>query len=336
MKLERLPSGSWHCRKTINGVTYSLTFDHKPNKIELDNEVKRIQGNSSADHYLSVREAMEKYCKIKENILSSATIVNYKSIVRNLPLWFLNMKIDRVTSIDIQRLINEYAADHSPKSVRNTNGFISAVFGVFAPDLRLTIKLPQKDKRENYVPTDAEIAIVLKESKGTPYELCFRLAVYGLRKSEMLAIDKDSITFTENGALLTVNKAKVVSEDGTYHVKERTKTEAGTRQIYIDDDLAHKIIEKGCVYDGFPGNILRELNRIQERNGLQKFRLHDFRVYYASMCHNKLNIPDAIIMQSGGWKSQQTMTNVYRKAMTDEVLKQQNAVIDRLKKIATN
>ena len=55
----------------------------------------------------------------------------------------------------------------------------------------------------------------------------------------------------------------------------------------------------------------------EKDNGLKRFRFHDLRHYSASIRH-ALNIPDAYIMQEGGWSSDSTLKSVYRHALDDE------------------
>lgn len=325
MKIYKLPSGNYNIRKTIEGTAYSITFDHKPNKLEIEKEIDKIKANSTSNHELTFGRAVEEYIEIKKNVLSTSTIVNYRSVVKNLSPSFVKMKIDKINSVVVQREINQYSIDRSPKTVRNASGLITAVMGMYAPDLKITIKLPQKIQKENYVPTDEEVALIIKDSEGSDYNLVYRLAVYGLRKSEMLAITADSL----DGNLLTIDSALVVGLDKKYHTKT-TKTESGTRKIYIDEELADDIRKKGYVYNGFPGNIIRDLHRRQDKYGLPHFRLHDFRVYFASMCHNKLGIPDATLMKMGGWKSQETMIKSYRRPMDETVIAAQQDVISHL------
>ena len=356
MKLEQLNSGSWHCRKTINGRTYSLTWDHKPNKLEIETEVNKIKKSSSANHEFDFRQAALQYIEINSNVLSPSTIPNYKSIVRNLPQWFVEMKVDRITQLDIQRAINEYTKgmeseeyDHFINSVkpdvvhfhtlmglpiefvRNASGLITPVMELYAPDLKINTKLPQKQKHIMNAPLDESIAAILKDSEGTDYELCYWLAVYGLRRSEIIAVTPQSI----KGNLLYINTARVISDDRSF-VKKTTKSEEGTRVIEIDDELARKIIEKGCVYSGYPGNILRDLHRRQDKLGIPRFRLHDFRVYYATFCHNVLKHSDAVLMQNGGWKTQETMIHSYRGTRDDIVQSAQSDVVKHVAELKQN
>ena len=44
MKAEILPSGSYRIKKVVKGVTYRVTFDHKPTQVEILTELsKRIE-----------------------------------------------------------------------------------------------------------------------------------------------------------------------------------------------------------------------------------------------------------------------------------------------------
>lgn len=329
MKIYKLPSGNYNIRKMVDGTSYSITFDHKPNKLEIEKEIELLRKNSTSDHDKTFEEATNALLEARKNILSSATVVNYKSVLRNLSASFKQTKIDKMNSLIIQNEINRYSKGRSPKTVKNAMGLITVVMAAFAPDQKISVKLPENKTNENYVPTDEEISLILKDSVGSDYELAYRCAVYGMRKSEMLAITPDSL----DGNLLTIDAAYVIGEDKKYHVKSTTKTQAGTRQFFIDEDLADAIRKKGCVYKGFPGNIVRDLHRRQDKFGIPHFRLHDFRVYYASMCHNILKLPDAVIMKNGGWKSQETMIKCYRKAMSETVVAAQNDVIAHLKEL---
>ena len=50
---------------------------------------------------------------------------------------------------------------------------------------------------------------------------------------------------------------------------------------------------------------------------LPHFRFHDLRHYCASIQH-AMGIPDAYIMQRGGWGSDTVLKNVYRHALKDK------------------
>ena len=289
MKIEKLPSGSYRIRKMYKGNTYTVVTDYKPTQKEalqlLSAEFDKVPSSSPA--HMTFEEAANKYMEVKGNVLSPSSIVGYKSTLRNLSDKFRAINISDISAIDIQKEINDYSANRSPKTVRNAHGFIS----------------------EPYIPSDEDVKRILARAKGTRYEIPLLLATFGLRRSEICALTIDDL----DGNTLTINKALVENEDGKFVIKP-TKTTAGTRKIYIPDYLADLIREKGEIYTHSPNQIYENLCKYQQELGIPHFKLHALRHYYASMSHS-LGIPDSYIMESGGWKSDNTLKSVYRHAM---------------------
>lgn len=313
MKIEKLPSGSYRMRKMYKGKTYTVITDYKPTQKEalqlLSAEFDKVPTSSV---HMTFEEAANKYMEVKANVLSPSSINGYKSVLRNLSEPFKSSNLSDITSVDIQKEINDYSATRSPKTVRNAHGFISAVLGMFRPEMNISTTLPQKRKNDEYIPSDEDVKRILQHAKGTRYEIPLLLATFGLRRSEICALTLDDL----DGNILTINKALVLNEDKEFVIKS-TKTTDGTRQIYLPDYLADLIRQNGTIYDGFPGSIRRYLANAQDALGIKHFRLHALRHYYASMSHS-LGIPDSYIMQAGGWKSDNTLKRVYRHAMDDK------------------
>lgn len=315
MNIEKLPSGSYRVRKQVDGHRYTLTFETKPTQKEIQKAFEKVYTHSSSNHVLTFKAAVEEYMRIKTNVLSSTTIKNYGSILRNLSPEFTSKKIDTITAVDVQREINNYSVGRSPKSVKNASGLITVVMSMYAPDVTLRTKLPQNIPHEEYIPTKEDIEKVLKYAEGSEYELALKLACFGFRKGELLAITSDSV---EDDAVV-IDKAIAVTEDGTYKVKT-TKTESGIRTVRIGKELADEIKKRGCVYEGFPGNILRYLHKAQDAVGVPRFKLHAFRHYYVSMCH-AMGIPDVYIIKSIGHRTDTTLKRVYRHELAEETKK---------------
>ena len=58
-------------------------------------------------------------------------------------------------------------AGKSPKTVANAHGFLSAVLSEFRPDVKLTTRLPQKEKHEIQIPTKAEVQAIAETCRET-------------------------------------------------------------------------------------------------------------------------------------------------------------------------
>ena len=313
MKIEKLPSGSYRIRKMYKGKMYSVVTEYKPTQKEaVQLMATELDKQKAPYHRMTFLASAKEYILIKQNVISPSSISGYNSIIRNLSDEFKNMNIHDITGIDIQKEINNYAVNRSSKTVRNAHGFISAVMGMFRPDMSINTTLPQKRKSEPYIPSDGDVKQVLARSKGTKYEIPLLLATFGLRRSEICALTPDDL----NGNIISINKALVADSSGKYVLK-KTKTDAGTRKIIITDYLANLIREKGEIYKGSPNQIYENLCKYQSELGLPHFKLHSLRHYYASMSHS-LGIPDSYIMDSGGWKSDSTLKSVYRHAMNDK------------------
>lgn len=329
MKIEKLKSGSYRIRKMYKGVMYSVVTDYKPTQREaiklLDAEMDKAKVSKV---HMTFKTAANSYMDAKKNVLSPSSVRGYNSILRNLSDGFCGMIVTDITALDVQKEINNYSVGRSPKSVSNAHGFISSVLRTFNPNLILNTTLPQKAKKEPYIPTDEDVKKIISASKGTRYEIPILLAIYGLRRSEICALTPEDI----DGNILTINKAKVQDSDGKWVIKNFTKTEESTRQIYIPDELVEKIRENGNVYTGDPSRISRFLMEQQKKLGMPRFSLHKLRHYYASMAHS-LGIPDQYIMKAGGWKTDNVLKSVYQHAMKDKQDEMQSFAAEYIKEV---
>lgn len=313
MKIEKLPSGSYRVRKMYKGKIYTVIFDGKPTQKEAMLKMAEKMGIAQEEkESMTFRIAADKYIESKRNVLSPSTIRGYRGVISQVSKSFLDKSLYDINSVDVQREINKFSKEHSPKTVRNQHGFISAVLGMFYPSLKLNTTLPQKAKNEPYIPSDEDIKIILECAKNTEFEIPLVLACYGMRRSEICALTPDDI----EGDVVTIDKALVQDENRKWIVKQ-TKTVESTRKIIIPIEIAKKIKEQGYVYNGHPGKISDYLYRTQKKLGMQKFSIHKLRHYFASKM-SAMNIPEADILKMGGWETDYVMKTVYRHSMMDK------------------
>lgn len=313
MKIEKLPSGSYRIRKMYKGQMYTVTFDRKPTQKEamqaMAKELDKVQEKRTS---MTFRDAAEEYIESKRNVLSPATIRGYKSYMGSLSKKLMRKNVHDVTALDVQSEINHLSKEHSPKTVRNYHGFISAVLGAFYPSLKIYTTLPQKVKNEPYIPSGEDIRRVFECAAGTEFEVPIMLACYGMRRSEICALQPEDI----DGDIVHISKAMVQNENKEWIIKT-TKTTASNRDIIIPMELADKIRRQGYVYKGHPNSITQFLERTERKLGIPDFSIHKLRHYFASKM-SSLGIPDADIMRMGGWETDHVMKSVYRHSMMEK------------------
>ena len=330
---KKLPSGSWRClvyshteeiknpdgsikKKRIYESFTSNIPGPKGKRIAeqaaAEFAANKDQRSRSADMLLGT--AMDNYIQSRESILSPRTIMDYKRIRRTSLQSLMNIRLSRITQEDIQIAINLESVNHSPKTVRNSHGLLSAVLKQYRPDFALNTSLPKKQRVELYIPTDEEVKRLIRASEGTEMELPILLAAFGpMRRGEICALDSTDIS----GNIVHVSKNMVRTEDNAWIIKS-PKSYAGDRYIDFPDFVAEKWRGKtGRIVNLTPNNITDRFRSCLHRAGLPHFRFHDLRHYSASIQH-ALGIPDSYIMQRGGWGNDGTLKAVYRHALADK------------------
>lgn len=325
MKIEKRGSG-YRIRKMYKGQVYTVTFDHKPTQKEamlaMADELQKVQKKHES---LDFKAAAEEYIAAKRNVLSPTTIKGYNSAIKNISENFSAINIYDITALDIQTEINRLAKGHSPKTVRNYHGFISAVLGTFCPNLKICTTLPQKVKKEPYIPSDEDVRQILACAKDTEYEVPIILACYGLRRSEICALTLDDI----DGDVVKICKAKVLGENEKW-VTKTTKTVSSTREIIIPINIADKIRQQGYIYKGHPNGVTKFMKRTEDKLGIPNFTLHKLRHYFASKM-SSMNVPEADIMRMGGWETDHVMKSVYRHSMIEKEERAKREASDKLR-----
>ena len=316
MKIEKRDSGNFRIRHTEKGKTYSVTLPFKPTQAQawtiIQNKI-----NNKPILPLTFDEACRKFFTAKSNVYSPATVRGYRSIYRNIDKSILPLNLEDIDNITMQETVNKYAKTHSPKSVSNYYGFLTSVIKTFNPEVKYSIKLPQKERKKRYFPTLEDIQKVIKESKDTVYFVPLYLACLGLRNSEICALTIDDLT----GDDITISKALVRSEK-KYVLKNTPKTSESYRTITLPHELAEKIREQGFIYEGYPQQPDKYLTRTLKKLGIPHFSIHSMRHFFVAYSHS-LGFSDSVIQELGGWSPRSnTMQSVYRYALgTDEAKK---------------
>lgn len=329
--VDQLPSGKYRIRKMINGKRQSLLFDEPPTQRDVllaTNELlNEVPGASLKGTFL---DYAEKYIKAKENILSASTIRGYRATLKSIPSHFTSLPLKDITQYTLTALVNDMVRSVSPKTIYNRHGLIVSVMHEFRPEFVIRTKLPRKIQKDIYTPGDEEVSQLFAYLENSPtlkkYWVPLYLASLGLRRSEIGAL---TIKDLSEDNILTVNKAKVQGSDNKWVIQNFTKTERSNRKIPLPKDLADRIREQGCIYEGFLGKMYDNMRIVEKRIGLPHFGIHRLRSFFASKAHS-LGLHDSIILKLGGWKSDHIMKGIYRKALKEDLQEESKVFLDHM------
>lgn len=320
MTIEKLKSGSYRISQMENGHRYRITVDHKPTQNEAVRLLAQVIQKEPTKANMTFDDACAAFIDAKSNVLSPSTKREYAANRHKVTKDFSSKRVNEITSLDVQKQVNNWSATRAPKTVKNYANFVMAVLKSVDVDIK-SPQLPQKEKKETYVPSVEDIKAVQAQLKGTIYEIPFFLCCLGLRRSELCALTVDDL----DGNRLTINKAMVLDENKKWVIKT-TKTTDSTRTIIIPQDIADRIREQGYIYKGHPANLYDNLRSAQDKAGVPHFKLHALRHFFCSYMHD-LGYSDKQIQEMGGWAdASQVMRNIYKHAMNMDDVKKEMSV----------
>lgn len=323
-KISQLPSGAYHAKvysyTDADGKRIYESFtDYDYNKVMLDvaafkagkKQAKIERGNQDP----TLGEAMTQYIESKTAVLSPATVRSYRTIIRNYLSSLQTVRVSKITQDQVQIAINQEAMSHSPKTVRNIHGFLTAVLQVYRPEFSLHTTLPQKKKPSISIPTEEEIKKLFDMTEGTDLYIPVLLAaVCGMRRSEIAALTWDRVDFKRN--TITINQALVLGDDHEF-IEKTTKTTAGTRTIRMIPLVANALQvlrSENPDTDGYitirPDLISNRFYNLIRKSELPNYRFHDLRHYTVSVMLS-LNVPKNYIADYVGHETENMIDQVY-------------------------
>lgn len=312
---KKLPSGSYRVNlyigKDADGKRKykSFTADTKKGAEYLAAQYnqKRIDINRSE---LLLSDAIERYIKSKENILSPSTVRGYYVIIRNYLPELMSTRVKNITSEMVQSAFNNFALEHSSKTCRNAHGLISAVLKINRPEIILNTTLPQKTKKDIYVPDEQEVKDIYPKTVGTPLEIPFLLATQcGLRASEISGLELKNI----HEKYIEIKQARVDGINGA--AVKAPKSAAGYRKIPISTELYTLLKEKAQndrACDLNSADISSRWGKFREKQGLDpRCNFHALRHHFASRCL-LLGMPQKYTAEIMGHSSLKMIEDVYQ------------------------
>lgn len=310
-------NGMWLIEVMVNGKRVGKQFETADEAVYwaagLKTKQKELSRSPSA---LTVEQAIERYIETKSVILSPSTIRGYNGIKKTRIEQIKHIRLADLTQEKVQRWVNALAKDHTPKTVANAHGLISAVLGEYRPDMVLRTTLPRKVRTEIKIPSEADLKAIIKASRGTKYELPIALAIWlGMRRSEIVGLTWDCI----DGNVIHVRNAVVLGDDG--NVKKGTKSYAGKRDLKMPSYIK-KLIEKQSKENEFVVNlsgaaIYNAFVDICSRAGVPHYRFHDLRHANASVMLS-IGVPDKYSMKRMGHATNNMLKTTYQHTIKEK------------------
>lgn len=306
MKARQLPSGSWNCRIMVDGQSYSFTHADKKTVVRMASDF--------ADDYRrkmdnpTLLERMREYVAENEERLSPSTVRSYNGMIRMIAERtprIANKRLSAITEQDVSDIVRPL---RTLKTKRNYVNFIHACTGKSAG------KLTGVSSKRVHVPTELEVKGLLQIFRNTELEVPIMLAAYGgLRRGEICALRMSDI----DGDFVHISRAVVRDPAGEWVTKE-PKTASSVRSVLLPHFVIERIQAQGYITHLLPSQVSNRFWKKQRNLGIPPYCFHSLRHFHASYLHY-LNIPDAYIMQRGGWSTPSVMQSIYRHALEDKV-----------------
>ena len=306
MKPRKLPSGSWNVRVMVDGQSYSFTHADKKTVVRMASdfadEYRRKMDNPT------LLERMREYVAENEERLSPSTVRSYNGMIRMIAERTPRIANKRLSAITEQDVFDIVRPLRTLKTKRNYVNFIHACTGKSAG------KLTGVSSKRVHVPTELEVKGLLQIFRNTELEVPIMLAAYGgLRRGEICALRMSDI----DGDFVHVSKAVVRDPSGEWVTKD-PKTASSVRSVLLPHFVIERIREQGYITHLLPSQVSNRFWKKQRNLGIPPYCFHSLRHFHASYLHY-LNIPDAYIMQRGGWSTPSVMQSIYRHALEDKV-----------------
>lgn len=315
-KPKKLPSGKWHIDMTLDGQRYYITEATKKDAIARAALIKAEYMNgvrSTPPSRRTLAEAQERYINQRRNVLSPSTIRGYTTIMNTR---FREVQTTPLCDIKHwQSIINIEAQLVSAKTLKNAWGFIKAVLkdnGILAP----SVSLPQVVRKDYQYLEPDQLQGFLAAIRGHQYEFEYLCGLHGLRRSEILALTRESFQQVRKkgfrGTVIQVRGAVVF--DGEKMVRKKENKNSMSRRevpVFIDrllELLPFHTFQTPTLY--MANSTGKQLTALCRKAGLPEMGMHSLRHSFASLCYF-LGISEAECMRLGGWSDPSVMRKFY-------------------------
>ncbi len=332
-KAKKLPSGNWRVQvfdyKDENGKNHYRSYT-APTRAEAEYMAalfKKDRPEREERPTMTVGEAIDRYIELSP-MLSPTTLARYRNVREHGFPELMDMTVDELTDEVVQTEINKESRRPnkrtrkplSPKTIKNEYGVISSALKTVC-NRSFNVRLPKNQKKPKELPPPEVIISLLK---GTSIELPCLLSIWlsfslseirGFRCSSV----RDGYIYVDQ-VLVEVENMPVIKKDAK--VESRNRRQAVPE--YIMDLIKRQDTWIEYTRTGKDGpliplnrhQIYNRYKRIMEKNGLE-ISFHDLRHMFASIMLTKLQIPEKVVQDEGGWSTPHVMKSVYSNTFSD-------------------
>lgn len=249
----KLPSGSWRCQVYDYTDSHGKRFYKSFTSNDQTSQGKRDAEQQAAD-FAAVKESqsrstltldasIDKYIGDKKNVLSPSTIRGYRNhqkVLNKVSAKLMKTVVTHIHQKELQSNISEWAKNKSPKTVRNYYSLVETALKYQGVHIQ-SCRLPQEEVFERKIPTDKDIAELLKYSKGKELEVPIMPGAYCMmRRGEICGLSIDDLG---EDNVLHIHHSYVMGDDKKFYNKS-PKTVSSDRYIEIPEFVADTIRQK--------------------------------------------------------------------------------------------
>ena len=226
------------------------------------------------------------YTKYVEKNLTDKTQKFYKYLLIRINEYFNGYEITEIKRIDIINFLDSLTSDYVKNTIDKYRKCLINIFNyaikceVINNNPATLVTTPNgKDyvKKENvYTPEQMQQLIkTLDNTDDKKYVVLFAL-LCGLRRQEILAINKEDIDFNNN--TVTINKAMIYDDKEGFKVG-KTKTVGSNRTVYVPSNILEALKEfpEGKLFNYTPDYITKWFHKFITANNLPHLTFHGLR-----------------------------------------------------------
>lgn len=341
-KARKLSSGKWFIQMRLGGESVSVSdFDKKA----CEREAMRLKAEHKAGKrvpkenpvsekpFLTLDQAIDDYCKSKNNVLSPATIRGYQNIRKNQLKEIMKENIYDLAELpeeDWQKIINRESSTHSPKTVKNSVSFAKTIVQGKTKKALPSPKIAAPVAADTSFLYAEEIPVFVAAVMKTDIAVPALLALSSMRLSEIQALDWKNIK--KDPDFIRTNGAVVPDENNKLIHKDQNKNITSARDVPIlipelKDAIKRDRKESGPVLDCSRSYFLKKVHSICQQNNITDVTIHGLRHSFASLAYY-LKVPEKIAMEIGGWADSATMHKIYTHIAKKDITRYKTEIAD--------